>query len=270
MLCDNHVHSAVSFDAKNTVSELAEAAIARGLSAFAVTDHADLDGILRGIYPAYDTDRQYEDVLEARKTFGDRISIAFGIELGQPQACPEEARALLAKYPYDIVLGSYHNFENEDDFYFLPYDKMTEDERHRLFLRYLEEETRVAAFPGIHVLTHLTYPCRYALEKGTPIHIENYREPCEAIFQELIRRGIALEFNTKMLQRGQSSDPPLSVMQWYYEAGGRLISLGSDAHDTNAIGACLKESVDALSAIGFKEMLCAAPGGPVIRPLKDR
>ena len=49
------------------------------------------------------------------------IEILKGIEIGQGIYRKKETEALLEKYDYDFVLGSLHNLENMEDFFFLDY-----------------------------------------------------------------------------------------------------------------------------------------------------
>ena len=84
MRADMHTHSLFSFDGRpeSTVPALCEAAIAKGLTHLAITDHCDIDGELEGIYAVLDKDAVYRAVCEAKKVYADRLTLLFGIELG--------------------------------------------------------------------------------------------------------------------------------------------------------------------------------------------
>ena len=135
MLADLHTHSFYSFDGKLNASpdNIAEAAIAAGLTHVAVTDHCDIDCELAGLYRPLDREAAFEALLCAKEKYKDRVNLLIGIELGQAHHCPDAARAVLDERPYDIVRGSLHNLENERDFAFL-ISRTPRQRRQTLFL----------------------------------------------------------------------------------------------------------------------------------------
>ena len=75
-LADYHTHSSVSPDGSVTVSELAGAAIDRGLNEICVTDHVDT--VLWGSHlprTSFDWAAVARQVAEARQRCGDRLTI---------------------------------------------------------------------------------------------------------------------------------------------------------------------------------------------------
>jgi len=46
--------------------------------------------------------------------------------------------------------------------------------------------------------------------------------------------------------------PDYSILKRYKELGGEIITIGSDAHSADAIGANFKESIELLKQVGFK------------------
>lgn len=67
------------------------------------------------------------------------------------------------------------------------------------------------------------------------------------ILQKVIDRNIAKEWNTAGLRQNEE------VFTMYYEMGGRLITLGSDAHTHASIGKCFKEAQAFLKQCGFTQ-----------------
>ncbi|MBR5454086.1 MAG: PHP domain-containing protein, partial [Clostridia bacterium] len=84
-LADCHTHTKYSFDGPRTaegeVDALCRAAIERGLSELAITDHLELNGEVEGIYEKTDTAGIRRDVLEAKEKYKDKLYVAYGIEL---------------------------------------------------------------------------------------------------------------------------------------------------------------------------------------------
>lgn len=79
ILGDLHMHTTWS-DGKHTILEMAEAAISLGLKYICITDHSYSLGIANGLDEARLL-AQREEILEARKIIGDRITILHGTEM---------------------------------------------------------------------------------------------------------------------------------------------------------------------------------------------
>lgn len=74
-----HNHSTWS-DGKATIREMAEAALARGLSVLAITDHTNSLGITQGVDPKTVRDQRAE-IEAVRAELGDRLTILHGAEV---------------------------------------------------------------------------------------------------------------------------------------------------------------------------------------------
>ena len=257
---DNHIHSLHSFDVsndkENAVFELCKTAMKKGFGGISITDHFDIDAIRDGVFPPLDHDSVMKDVLAAKEEFNGRLSVCLGIELGQATHMPCESNALLEKYPYDIVLGSIHAVRGIDDFHDVDYKSLTKNEYIALWDLYIEEMLDTIKWGNIDVLTHITYPKRYYLRHGIPDFpdIKNHgREYFEPVFKAIIEKGITLECNTSGLRQQLSEClPNRDLLSFYYELGGRDVTLGSDAHRADDIGADFKNATEMLLDIGFK------------------
>ncbi len=268
MLADLHTHSCYSFDgaAHASIENMAEAAIAHGLSHLAVTDHCDINGELSGRDRIPDRDKQYADVLAAKEKYRGRLEILFGIEMGQGHHHPTEALAILEKHPYDIVLGSLHNLRGEEDFYLMDHSKISENEAHDFFRRVLEESLEICDFPYINVITHLSYMERYMFRIGKRLDYTRHHEGLCRLFDKIVEKNLVLEINTSDLATGYSL-PPAELLQLYYARGGRRICLGSDAHAPEMIGRNFDEARRMLLCCGFTELTIPCKTGDVTYPI---
>ena len=106
---DCHSHTNFSFDAKDTVDAMCASAVERGLSALAITDHCDYDNVIEGLYAPYYAEDIYRAVSAAEEKYDGKLILLHGIELGEGHLYSNQARGLIEKYDYDIVLGSLHN-----------------------------------------------------------------------------------------------------------------------------------------------------------------
>ena len=279
MMADLHTHTLFSFDGDPaaTVDAMCESAIAKGLTHLAITDHCDINGEIEGLYAVLDKDAVFAAVNGAKAKYADRLTVLFGIELGQATQYPAEARTLLQKYPYDIVLGSLHNLAGTPDFYYMSNPEpdfpapqmrdMTDDEIHALFDRMLDETLQLLEFEGIHVLAHLTYMHRYVLQAGKALDFSRFTQKLTHVFKKMIQNGVALELNTSTLQRTGITMPGGELLQLYHRCGGRLISLGSDAHVPDRIAEGFEAASALLLDCGFTELAVPTARGPLTIPL---
>ena len=267
---DSHTHSVYSFDGHNTPHEMCVSAIQSGVQAFAITDHVDLDCILAGIYPAYDAVGARRAIEDAAAQYAGQVSLVYGVELGQPSLCPDEARAFLAENPFDFVIGSCHNLCGVPDFYFIRFEGKTEAQMASLFRRSLAQLTETAAFPGIHTIAHPIYPFRYMARSGRSLPLDAFEKELRLLFRVMRESGVAMELNVKAIRTGEEpwalEDQLLKM--WYAE-GGRTVTCGTDAHKASDVGGMIAEGYAHLRAAGFTSVLVPAVGGPREIPLCD-
>jgi histidinol-phosphatase (PHP family) len=259
---DNHSHTQYSGDIPkgqgNSVRELCIAAIEKGLDGIAITDHFDIDGIYDGYFPPLDHEAIARDITESREEFKGKLKLLHGIELGQATHMPDESNVQLKSQPYDIVLGSVHAVRGIIDFADTDIAGMTKNEYTRLWEQYIEEMLDTIAWGNFDVLTHITYPKRYYLGNGItdfPDIKNKGREYFEPILKAVINKGITLECNTSGLRQTMGEClPNEDLFRFYYELGGRDVTVGSDAHKAKDLGANFNDAVEMLKSIGFDRL----------------
>lgn len=263
MFCDTHTHSIHSFDGSEQIADMCRAAIAKGLSVLTITDHAEaMEGVP---YSAFERERiakQKADIDAARAEFGDRLTILFGCELGQPHLNPAYAKEILAEYTFDFVIGSLHFFCGNVDLYDVTYTPENVDAR---ILQYFSETMEMIETGGFHSLGHLDYIMRRleACYDGIPTYC-GYEEQITRILEMLVERDMALEINTSGLRKWLSC---IGLEDWvlrrFRELGGRYVTVGSDAHCKEDIGAGLSEAWELLRKAGFSNFVYYQNGKPI-------
>lgn len=266
-LCDYHIHSNFSFDADSgaSVDEICQSAIQRGLSSIAITDHLDLN--YKYEYPelVYNAAKARRAIMEAKDKYKNKLDIAYGIELGQINQYPQDAKKIFNESDFEFVICSLHSLRNMKDFYF--YFKEDNDfspaRLNELYSLCLDEICEQITLFGdkIDTLGHITYMHRYMAECGLIMDITPHKEKLEYLFSLAIKNDVALELNTSTLYKGLGfTMPTVDVMKMYRECGGRLITIGSDTHTPNNIGRGIAESIGMLQDIGFDSLLCVKDG----------
>jgi len=104
---DYHMHSTFSCDCQAPMADMCQAAVTLGIPEIGFTEHFD--------HHTRDECKDYfklepwaADLARCQRQFGSRLTVRAGIELGEPHLFAAEARAILARYPFDYALCSLH------------------------------------------------------------------------------------------------------------------------------------------------------------------
>lgn len=239
-LADTHIHSHFSADSTCPISEIYCAALEKHIDVVCITDHCD-------IYPGHDA----QQLLDYRKQVVEGIAesiegysgveILTGVELGGGFIEPEIAQAVIDAQSYDVVIGSVHGImfrgERKSTSHF-DFGSVDEETMMEYLDGYMDAAVYIAEKLDMDVLAHLTYILRYIngkYKRNVDWHI--FEEKIRQCFRAIIARGIALEINTSCV--GSFYDewlPAGDVVELYIEMGGRMFTLGSDAHKSEKIG----------------------------------
>lgn len=263
MLCDTHTHSIHSFDGSEHIADMCRAAIARGLSVLAITDHAEaMEGVAYSDFERARIQAQRAEIEAARAQFGAQLDILFGCELGQAHLNPVYAEAILREFSFDFTIGSLHFFRGNEDLYDVTYSPENVDARIR---QYFSETLEMIEIGGFHSLGHLDYIMRRleACFEGAPTY-RGYEEPIDQILSQLVARDMALEVNTSGLRKwlGCIGLEPW-VLRRFRALGGRYVTIGSDAHVRADIGAGLSEALALIQSAGFSHYTYYKNGAPI-------
>ncbi|MBR1736669.1 MAG: histidinol-phosphatase HisJ family protein [Firmicutes bacterium] len=247
---DYHLHSLFSFDSEEELENICEKAIEEGLSEIAVTDHADIYTNRK-----YDNDidikAQQRAINEAKEKYAGKLSVIFGIELGQPQMNENEAKRFYMENEFDFIIGSIHNLKNDSDIYYYDFDKLDCD---KVYEEYLGELIVLAEKFDFDVMGHITYPLRYMyMYNKKTVDITKYTDEITKLFKLIIEKGHGIEINTSGLrQEIGKTFPDKQTIELYKRCGGEIITVGSDAHEAKDVGSGIKDGYEMLRQCGFK------------------
>ncbi len=257
--CDYHIHSKYSFDGDptSTPRAICEAAISNGITEIAITDHLEANSDAEGLYPPYDATAAYEDIMQTKEYFGKKINLSYGIEIGQANQYPDVANGLLSNFPFEFVLASLHSLRGMQDFYFLDYPAMSEDEIKKLYFASLDEIIEIInSIDRVHSIAHITYPHRYIAQAGLTFDASCFADKLAEVFALMISKEVALEINSSTHAKGLGfTMPTADILSLYRECGGRLITLGSDSHTLSAIGGSIPYAAELAKSVGFDSAL---------------
>lgn len=270
-LCDFHTHSRFSFDGDKsaTIEAMCISAIEKGITDLALTDHFEANTHAEGCFPEYDTDAAYEEFCKARDKFRGKINLVYGIELGQGYQYPDEVKKITDKHKFDFVIASLHNLRCAPDFCYLNFAEIPKEYAAHLLDRYINElfET-VDSLNQIDTVGHITYMHRYTASYGMDFDFKPFYERLESFFQKIISLDIALELNVSTLWKGLGFPMPSEdILKLYRSCGGKLITVGSDAHSPSNLGRCIKDGFNILKSVGFDRVLIVKDGQKVLRKI---
>ena len=239
---DYHMHSKVSFDGQDTGLDMALAAKARGLREICFTDHIDYTPELDMVF---DT-AVYNAAYEGLEIPG--LKIRLGMEYGLTPDNHDQFREDLSRRHFDFVLGSVHLVDGLD-VYLQPYwqDKSYDE----AIGRFLETTLRcVQTHTNYDVLGHLTFISKArANPRQALLRYDEHREIIDEILRQLVRHDKGMELNTSGVDRCGGPLPTLDIFRRFHELGGRIVTVGSDAHDTGRVGQYTFEMVQQLKEI---------------------
>ena len=268
MLADYHVHTIYSDDSEYPMEEVVKDAIALGLSEICFTDHVDY-GIKRdwddprGVeyrrggpgeperipvvnvnYPEYAA-----EFGSLKEKYKDRISLKMGMEFGMQTHTIPQYEKLFSAYPFDFIILSVHQVEDKE-FWTQDFQKGRTQEEYNL--RYYEEILElVRRYHNYSVLGHLDLISRYDKEGYFPF--ERIRPVVAEILKTVIADGKGIEINTSSHRYGlRDLTPSRDILRLYRDLGGEVITIGSDSHKKEHLGAYVRETMGEMKELGFK------------------
>jgi histidinol-phosphatase (PHP family) len=232
------------------LDELIGAAIKKGLSYLAVTDHLDRDFMYcpkSPKIPQLDLTAYAAAVKTAKLQYSGKIRLAFGIECGYSKAALPLCQKELNQFDFDVIINSIHTVDNEDIYTASYYENKTKDE---VLIPYIKavSESLDAAFP-YDIVGHLGYIARKA---PYPFLYADYDGLFDEIFKKLIQKGKCLEVNSHVKYAKADFFPGTDLIVRYRELGGELITFSSDAHQPERVAEKYRLITGTLKKLGFK------------------
>jgi histidinol-phosphatase (PHP family) len=77
----------------------------------------------------------------------------------------------------------------------------------------------------------------------------------EKILVFLVKNERALEINTAGLFKHGKPNPDYWIVEMYYDLGGRVVTIGSDAHESQHIGRGIEEVMKELKKFDFEYLV---------------
>ena len=252
---DAHLHTDQSPDSTVPIDVYAALAVEQGIPEICITDHVDFDPR----DPAFEYTR-YEDRERVVRGAAERwakqgVTIRFGAELTYNRRWEADVRAHLARYHYDYMIGSVHDWPES------PYwpsrvrawvqGRSIDD----VVAPYYAEIIAAAQSGLFDTIGHLDVVKRYLHPYVTAAHLAARPDLQEPALRALVESGTALEVNSSGLRYpGAETYPSVAVVARYRELGGERVVVGSDAHARGSFAHRLGEAYGHLIEVGFDHL----------------
>lgn len=285
MLADYHIHTIYSDDSLYPMEDVVRDAIALGLQEICFTDHVDY-GIKRdwddpaGV--AYraggpgepeqialanaDYPRYAAEILSLREKYRGQIRIRMGLEFGMQTHTIPQYETLFSRYPFDFIILSVHQVEDKE-FWTQDFQRGRSQQEY-VECYYKEILALVQNFHNYSVLGHLDLIARY--DTAGPYPFEKLRPLLTEILRTVIADGKGIEVNTSCHRYGLPDlTPSRDILRLYRSLGGTILTIGSDSHKKEHLGAYIRETMDELAALGFTRHCTYCGMQPVFHDLKE-
>lgn len=248
---DHHVHTNYSPDSNANIIEYLIQAKNLGLEYIMFTDHIDM-GALDSIFQNHIDYDEYFKTMEGLEEEYE-ISIQIGVEIGYEKDFKQEIDEFLDKYPFDFVISSIHYGDNKDLYTGEFFQGKSQEES---YLRYFEIVLEmVENFDNFEVVGHLDHIVRYGPFDDNFYDYEVYKDIIDTILKTLIKKERGIELNMSGLRNPLNTTyPKEEVLKIYRDLGGKIITLGSDAHFNKDYNADIVNGLDLLRSLGFTEV----------------
>lgn len=252
---DMHTHSENSHDSVCKIEDMYKKEAENGSRVFAVTDHFDTAS-----FKDYDVFTPIEKSYKTVRALDDKYKnkILTGVEIGEAFWHPGIYEKVKTLVDYDVLIGSVHLVWNKNlncAYSQIDFSKLSEDTILEYLDAYFDDIITMIDTVEFDILAHLTCPFRYISGKyNIDIDISFFDKKIKHILQLIIQKGIALEVNTSAYNLINDFMPSVDILKKYFDMGGYLITLGSDAHMAEDASKYFNEALVALRAIGFKNI----------------
>lgn len=257
-LVDYHIHTKRCRHACGEDREYVEAALKKGIKEMGFADHVprfydppspDVKVTNRGM-TREELDEYIESVLQLRRAYPG-ISIKLGLEVDYVPGWERETEAITRGYPWDYIIGSVH-FISEWSYGYIANEKDHGPEE--VYPVYFDRVAQAAESGLFDILAHVDLPKRTFARLAPEVMAELH----EALAIRLGKADAVIELNTYGIRGSKLGDigiyPDQGLLRLCRHHGVR-VTLGSDAHRPQDVGADFDRAAELLTDVGYGEIV---------------
>ncbi len=253
MLIDCHMHTPLCGHAVGLPEEYARAAAARGIGLITMTCHVPMDwgpfgqsGIRMQAGELAKYFEMVRDAADTAETFGVEVRVGIEAEIFPDESKLENMDVLLAKAPFDFVIGSLHH-QCESYQLWLAENGVTEDAA--IIETYFKHLTAGVRSGRYDTIGHPDVIRIY----GTVADFEpsEHEAVIKNFLAAVVEADCCMEVNTSGLSKGvYTVHPDPLILDWAAEMGVKL-TIGSDSHRPESVGQHFDNVIPMLKKKGF-------------------
>jgi len=260
---DYHMHTNYSSDSDADMESMILSAISKGLNEIAITDHVDYNAKYEP--PNYDILINKFNIMKEK--YKSKISMILGVEVGLENQLSEAINKFMNSYSFDFIIGSSHEVCQKDLYFDDFFDGM--DKKTAYTLYFTEMLKNINTFDRFCVYGHIDFISRYGIYGDNSLKYNDYKDIIDEILTALINKDKGIEINTSGYRyKLNQTYPQYSILKRYKELGGKIITIGSDAHTPDYIADHFSVAYEMLERAGFKYISRFKNLEPIFTPIK--
>ena len=250
---DYQVHSFRSHDGLASLADQCARAVEIGLDEIGFSEHKDFDPN-DPLVSYFDYGRYMAEIEAARTEYGARLKIRAGVEIDYQKRFEAEIAEFLAAHRFDFVLTSVHFVDGK---MIMTPEYNTGRTRRQAYADYFAAVLDSIQSGAMDILGHLEYANRRGLAAWGPYAPQEFEAELNLVFDAIIARNIPLEINTAGRHQGHGvTYPTAETVAMYARRGGKLLSIGADAHQPAQLAYDYKTAAEIALANGLTHV-CA-------------
>lgn len=253
MLIDYHVHTNTSTDAVPGLHDYCKRAVELGFDELCITNHHEWISVVDGKYEYAMTGSEIKQLINevevAKKEFP--LNIKFGVELGFHEMYEKEILDFSKKHPFDYIIGSVHVVNGEMIAGEEPLVDMPIEIVNKRYAEYFRLLKRAIELGFCDCVGHFELP-----RKEMPqLEFADYKKLVKPCIDAMKRNNVGFELNTGGWRRYQNDAyPRKEILDMFYKAGIKKITVGSDCHKVDEFGYRVSEGLRVLKEAGFENI----------------
>jgi histidinol-phosphatase (PHP family) len=219
-------------------------------------EHVDLDPRDQGF--GYLDLRQYDREMAAARSTIRGVRLCQGIEITYQARLEMGIATWLARHAWDYVVTSVHLVDYADGWALVSEPRSANayfatHSQDEAYMPYFEELLRTARSGLGDLLGHLDLVKRYGVRHYGPFVPDIFEEEIRTVLQAVITNGMGLEINTSGWRQAPGECyPTLTILRWYRELGGEVVTVGSDAHHRQELAEGIADALELIQMAGFR------------------
>ncbi len=248
---DYHLHSFHSMDGRQSVDELCQSMVEKGVQEICLTEHIEPGHPLpeADVPPIWDVLQQ--EICQCREKY-PMLTIRMGVEIGDNPACRERIKAYVDGLPLDFRLLSLHLVDGIDPYYAEYFAGKTRQQAYRAYAEAKVES--ITHWTDYDSVAHIGYVAKYGIYTGPerPLVYDDAPDAFDTLLKTIISQDKCLEINTSGYESTGDTLPHTSIVKRYIDLGGEKFTFGSDSHQTDRNYAHVERAKEAVRAMGGK------------------